>query len=75
MKSQHNSAFFPYFPKSTDHRETVLKEAKTMIPHTIHCHIPLCPGDKISVQLLQVLRLGNWTTEVVDKDGSRAVGL
>lgn len=46
-----------------------------MTPHTIDCDIPFCPGEKVPVQLLQVLRLGDWTTEVVDEDGGRAVGL
>lgn len=46
-----------------------------MTPHTIDCDIPFCPGEKVPVQLLQILRLGDWTTEVVDEDGGRAVGL
>lgn len=59
---------FPNFPKLTDRFIWGLS-------HTVHGDVPLCPGDKVSVQLLQILSLGNWTTEVVDKDGSRAVGL
>jgi hypothetical protein len=54
--------------------EIVFQKSQNETAHTVHGNVPFRPGDKVPVQFLQVLRLGNWTAEVVDKDGSRAVG-
>lgn len=42
---------------------------------TVHGNVSFRPGQQVLVKLLEVLGLRDRTTEVVDEDGGRAIGL
>lgn len=55
--------------------DIAFKKSQETGTHTVHSNPPIRSRDQVFVQLLQEFRLGNRTTEVVNEDGGRAVGL